>query len=190
MGESALAFHASFPQAVIHSFEPISFIFEVLHQNCKAHANILCHNVALGDEACERRIALFGTDALCTWNSLNSVATSSTPSELAHTVKIVRLDDFCTSAAIQQLAVLKIDVEGFECQVIEGARGLLREGRVAHLMAEVTLDPNDKQHTPLAALEKRLGEFNYSLTGFYESTYDFQSGQMLFTNALFKSPRL
>ena len=123
-------------------------------------------------------------------NSLNSVATSSTPPELTHTVKITRLDDFCAGAGIKQVAVLKIDVEGFECQVIDGARALLREGRIAHFMAEVTLNPDDKQHTQLAALEKRLGEFNYLLSGFYEPSYDSASGQMLFTNAFFKSPRL
>lgn len=189
-GESALAFRKSFPQAVIHSFEPISFIFEVLRRNCQPHANIVCHNLALGDKSGELSIALSGTETLCQMNSLNSVATSSTPPELTHTVKITRLDDFCAGAGIKQVAVLKIDVEGFECQVIDGARALLREGRIAHFMAEVTLNPDDKQHTQLAALEKRLGEFNYLLSGFYEPSYDSASGQMLFTNAFFKSPRL
>jgi hypothetical protein len=46
-GESALAFRNSFPQAVIHSFEPISFIYEVLRRNCEPYANIHCHNLAL-----------------------------------------------------------------------------------------------------------------------------------------------
>jgi FkbM family methyltransferase len=190
MGESALAFRKNFPEAAIHSFEPISFIFEALRRNCQPHANIFCHHLAFGDKPGELRIALSGTDVLCQMNSLNSVATSSTPPELTQTVKIARLDDFCASTGIQQVAVLKIDVEGYECQVIEGARALLREGRIGHLMAEVTLDPEDKQHTQLAALEKQLSEFNYSLTGFYEPSYHFESGRMLFANALFKSPRL
>ena len=189
-GESALAFRKSFPQAVIHSFEPISFIFEVLRRNCKRHANIHCHNLALGDKPGEICIALVGTEACHTMNSLNSVATASTPSELTHRVKTARLDDFCASAGISRVAVCKIDVEGFECQVLEGARTLLSEGRIAHLIAEATLDPNSSQQTQLADLEKQLRAFNYSLRGFYESSYSAQSGQMLFTNAFFKSPRL
>jgi FkbM family methyltransferase len=190
LGESALAFRESFPQAVIHSFEPISFIFEGLRRNCKPHANIICHNLALGDKAGELCIALSGTNALETMNSLNSLATASTPPELTHTVRITRLDDFCAENGIKQVAVLKIDVEGFECQVIDGARTLLHEGGIAHLVAEVTLDHENAQHTQLAALEEQLREFGYSLSGFYESSYNSQSGQMLFTNALFKSPYL
>jgi FkbM family methyltransferase len=190
MGESALAFRKSFPQVAIHSFEPISFIFEALRRNCKGHTNIVCHNLALGDTAGKLCIALLGKEPLCQMNSLNSVATPSTPQEMTHTVQIVRLDDFCANTRIQQVAVLKIDVEGYECKVIDGARLLLREGRIAHLLAEITLDPKDMQHTQLAALEKQLSGFNYSLTGFYEPSYSFQTGQMLFANALFTSPRL
>jgi FkbM family methyltransferase len=190
VGESALAFHRSFPSAVIHSFEPISSIFEALRANSKPHANIHCHNLALGDQSGERRIALSGTGISCTMNSLNSPVSSSTPPELLQTIKVARLDDFCAGASISLLAVLKIDVEGFEPQVIDGARGLLSEGRIGHLIAEVALDPNNKYHTPLDVLVRRLKEFNYLLTGFYESTYDFESGQMRFTNAFFKSPRL
>jgi len=189
-GESALAFRKSFPQAVIHSFEPISFIFEALRRNCKSYSNIFCHNLALGDKPGKLRIALSGTDVLWTMNSLKLVATSSTPTELAHTVEVARLDHFCESVGIKQVAVLKIDVEGYECQVVNGAHSLLREGRIAHIMAEVTLNSKDGLHTSLAALERQLGEFNYSLTGLYEPSYDSGSGQMLFTNALFKSPRL
>jgi FkbM family methyltransferase len=190
VGESALAFHKNFPQAKIHSFEPISFIYEALRRNCEPHANIFCHHLALGDKPAELRIALSGTEVLCQMNSLNSVATSATPTELTHTVRLVRLDDFCASIGINQVAILKIDVEGYERQVIEGARGLLREGRIRHVVAEFTLDPEDKQHTQLAAMEKQLSEFNYSMTGFYEPSYDFKSGRMLFANALFKAPQL
>lgn len=189
-GESALAFRQNFPQAVIHSFEPISFIFEVLRRNCQLDPNIHCHNLALGDKPGELSIALSDREAINTMNSLNAVATAATPQELTQTVKITSLDDFCASQGIKQVAVLKIDVEGFECQVLDGARRLLSEGRIAHLMAEVTLNPKNKQNTQLAALQKQLSEFNYSLTGFYESSYDAQSGEMLYTNALFKSPRL
>jgi FkbM family methyltransferase len=190
VGESALAFRESFPQAVIHSFEPISFIFEGLRRNCEPHSNIICHNLAMGDRAGALRIALCGTNALETMNSLNSVATASTPPELTHTVRITRLDDFCAETGINQVAVLKTDVEGFECQVIDGARTLLREGRIAHVAAEVTLDHEDALHTQLATLEEQLREFGYSLSGFYEPSYNSESGQMLYTNALFKSPCL
>jgi FkbM family methyltransferase len=190
VGESALAFHKSFPEATIHSFEPVEHIFEVLRRNCKLLANIHCHNLALGDETGERRIALSGGEINCTMNSLKSPVTSSTPSELTQTIKTARLDDFCADAGINQLAVLKMDVEGFEPQVIDGAQRLLGEGRIMHLVAEVTLDPRNKYHTPLDVLVKRLGKVNYSLTGFYDSAYDFESGQMLFTNAFFRSPRL
>ncbi len=189
-GESALAFRKNFPRAAIHSFEPVSFIFEALRRNCQPHANIFCHHLAFGDKPGELRIALSGTDVLWTMNSLKSLANSSTPEELTHAVKVTRLDDFCVIAGIKQVAVLKIDVEGYESQVIDGARSLLREGHIAHLMAEVTLDPDDNQHTPLSGLERQLSEFNYSLAGFYEPSFDAGSGRMLFTNALFKSPRL
>ncbi len=48
------------------------------------------------------------------------------------------LDAFCADAGIEQISVLKVDVEGAEGRVLRGAHDLLAERRVALLMLELS----------------------------------------------------
>jgi FkbM family methyltransferase len=54
-------------------------------------------------------------------------------------VACVTLDDYCASAGIDRIHLLKIDVEGAEPDVLEGARGLLSAGAVDRVLFEVSL---------------------------------------------------
>lgn len=71
-------------------------------------------------------------------HSLHGLGLARRPGRASLTVPIVSVDELL--AARPQLAgrrtILKIDVEGFEPEVLEGARGLLESGRVAAIVFE------------------------------------------------------
>ena len=51
-------------------------------------------------------------------------------------VQVVRLDDYCAAEGIDRIDVLKVDVEGADAWVIEGAERLLRERRIGTVFFE------------------------------------------------------
>ena len=70
-------------------------------------------------------------------------------------VKLARLDSVVNDTAI---ALLKIDVEGFEGEVLAGAERLLRAGVIRHIVYEA----HDCEHSPLHAL---LAAYGYAIFG-------------------------
>jgi hypothetical protein len=51
-------------------------------------------------------------------------------SVVEHQVKVVSLDDFAVREGIERIALLKIDTEGHEFEVLRGATRLLKNGKI------------------------------------------------------------
>jgi FkbM family methyltransferase len=94
----------------VHAFEPNELFAQCFERNVKAK-NAKLHRVALGDV--ERKISLVVDPA-------NTGATHVRPGEEG-TIPMRRLDDF----GFEDVDFMKVDVEGYERQVLEGARETL-----------------------------------------------------------------
>lgn len=110
------------PSSVVHAFEPNPEYFEVLEQNFRANGvRGFAHRVALSADASDLHFRG------------RRIVDASTPDAIV--VRGMRFDDFADKAGFRD-AVLKIDVHGAECLVMQGMRKSLRE-RVAHVFLEV-----------------------------------------------------
>jgi len=100
----------------IHAFEPHPRIFGYLGGNLELNGvtNVTVHNLAVG--ACHGRVAFSDRSA----DDMNQVLAVGGDME----VEMVSLDEFFTEPAPVQL--LKVDVEGYEKVVLDGAGRLLR----------------------------------------------------------------
>ena len=185
VGETAIALALEFPRASIHAFEPVSAIFNHLKKNCRRYPNVMCHNVALGAQAETRSIILHSPEISCTMNQMSRLATESTPAMLRETVRIMRLDDVCREHGIHRIAFLKVDVEGFELEVLRGASAMLKSGQIQSVIAEVTFTPASRCHVHFDDVRRTLELHGFVFVGYYDSTYQPESGRLSFTNALF-----
>lgn len=130
--------------------------FEPVAENCrqiesKKMANVECHQVALGDSEGEIPIVVDGP--------FSSVALVRSPGMRGQTVKVVRGDDL---TALRHPEVVKIDVEGYELEVIRGMHRLL--GAVRALFVEIhfqILEERGMRQAP-AALVKDLKRMGFS----------------------------
>jgi FkbM family methyltransferase len=128
--------------------------FEPVVENCrqiesKRAANVTCFQIALGDAAGEYPVFVDGP--------FSSVALTPYPGAPEQTVKVVRGDDL---ASLRQPAVVKIDVEGYEIEVIRGMHRIL--GGVRALFVEIhfqVLEDRGMRQAPAALVNdlKRLG---------------------------------
>lgn len=78
-------------------------------------------------------------------------------------VEVTSLDDYFKDST-EPIAVLKVDVEGADTWVIEGAAGLLREGRIGHIFFEQNRARMAALGIPAARAFEFLRECGYSVT--------------------------
>jgi FkbM family methyltransferase len=104
-------------------------------------------------------------------------------------VAAVRLDEFAADLQIDEIDLLKIDIQGGEMRAFQGAAGLLREGRINVIHTEVYFIPH-YEGSPMAWDQALfLSERGYSMFGLYNEVWA-ANGQMRFADAIFVSPRI
>lgn len=113
-------------QRRIVSFEPLSSAYSRLQADAAGDPNWEVHNIALGDCAMQREINIAG-------NSYSSSLLEMLPAHLKsapqsqyvgkETIEIRTLDSLFDAVCKSASSVyMKIDTQGFECKVLEGAR--------------------------------------------------------------------
>lgn len=124
----------------VFAFEPHPQTFASLLSNTSNYQNITCVNAALSDSNGEVKFH----DRV----DKNGSSHASMHAEVFSAIHLVpsvetsvisrTLDDFCSSEAIEHIDLLKIDVEGHELQVLEGAKSMLKARRIRSIQFEFT----------------------------------------------------
>jgi len=111
----------------IHSFEPSKYTFELLQKNSPDSAKIKLNNLGLGRDVGE--YTLYS-------NEQGSGLASLTKRKLDHfniyfngaeKIRITSLDNYCFENCIKHIHLLKIDVEGHELDVLNGANKMFAD---------------------------------------------------------------
>jgi FkbM family methyltransferase len=128
---------AAGPSGTVHAFEPHPGLFSVLDQNVAASgrrfpmARVVLHDAALGDHVGGADLAL--PDALATNDGLAYIVRDANrPPAKTVAVRLETLD----ATVPEDISVMKLDVEGFELQVLNGAMRALTSRRIRHIVFE------------------------------------------------------
>ena len=122
-----------------------------------------CYNLALGAEA--------GTLRLRAQDTMTRVLAAGAARSTAETdfdIPARSLDALAAEFVAPHVSLLKIDVEGFEAEVLAGAAGLLAAQAVDMIYIEAGLDPENRQQTYYRAIEDGLRAHGYRLFRIYE----------------------
>lgn len=136
IGQFARIARAAFPDAQIHSFEPNPAAFAQLQ---KAAERLKIHPIALGCGSAPGTYAMFdrSADAGTAFATLvPGVLEQKGISPARFDVELTTVDLFCQNHGFDQVDLLKIDVEGFESEVLAGASRMLSERRVRLIQFE------------------------------------------------------
>lgn len=123
--------------AVVHAIEPHPLSFQELVPLKQSFGKRLAlHNFAIGSKR--------GTaDLHFTEGALYFASLSTEASEVPYVknqekteVRVITLDDFCSSNGFDHVDLVKIDVEGFENEVMKGAQNVLKNIRPAFVQVE------------------------------------------------------
>lgn len=132
------------PPAEVHAFEPAIEAFTEATRLYGADPDVHINNVALGSKPGELQLNVMADSAVSnsflmpveeTWREIDyhhgSIA--------KRTVPVMRLDDYASEKSLGEVYLLKIDVQGFEIEVLEGAREMLR--RTSYVFVEAAIRP-------------------------------------------------
>ncbi|MFZ5638789.1 MAG: FkbM family methyltransferase [Pseudomonadota bacterium] len=170
IGLFALFVIAQCPDAVVHCFEPAPPVAELLRANTHRHPGILVNQAGLGatsgraaftyfpraslfsgydaEDAKRRVIASLGeqwrrntrgrsgVEAFCKTESVDT--------------RVESLSDYIDAHGIERIDLLKIDVEGWECAVVDGVRPE-HWPRIARVAMEVHCDEHLRRLSPFLA---------------------------------------
>ena len=109
--------------SVVHGFEPLGKTFTLLKRNIETNqrSNVVVHHCALGDENKNSEIYFSDTN-----RSMAFVLDRTTRDDSqTAAIRVRRLDDMLPELGVPQINFVKIDVEGYEMRVLNGARATL-----------------------------------------------------------------
>jgi len=131
IGELTLLFaHFARQEGRVHSFEPTPSTYARLKALTLSHSNVTVVQKAVTDHSGTAALHIYDEEH-SSWNTLadRSLEQYGIGSTNVMTAEVITttVDDYCRDNLIEQVHLLKIDVEGYETQVIEGAQQTLDE---------------------------------------------------------------
>ena len=154
-----------------HLIEPNPKIFAALEQSAERFSGnkrlkqLSCHNLAMGDTPGKLTMRDEGTMTHVV--QLGARSDSTLPDGLFE-IESVTLDNLAEQNEIRHIDLLKVDVEGHEVAVFDGAQRLLGAQAIDVIYVEAGLDPESSQQTYYRTIEDKLNEHGYRLFRIYE----------------------
>lgn len=166
VGQYAFATHTFYPDAIIHSFEPVPETFAKLKVNTCKIEKINVYSCALGDS--EGTIEFYQNEHSHASSALE--VSSEQKKEMPTTgnykkivVPIYKLDDFNFNAPVLRPTLLKLDVQGFEKQVLLGGEIFLKE--VDYLLLEMSFIPMYNNEPLFDEMHQFIKDKGFKLVG-------------------------
>jgi Methyltransferase FkbM domain len=118
-------------------------------------------------------------------NSLRDDSMNNNANASEELVTIDTIDNYCGKKNISKIDLLKIDTEGFELNVLKGAKGMMLQKKISFIYCETGFQKQNSRNTFFPELTEYLAGYNYYFFGLYQVDYhDWKRGNGL-GNALY-----
>lgn len=125
---------------IVHSFEPSKKTFDSLTKNINSDASckniVALHNFGFGDK--EETLTLFSDKDYSGLASLykRKLDHQNVFLDKKEDIIVNTIDNFCQKNNINNIDFLKLDVEGHELKVLEGAQKMINNGSIKYIQFE------------------------------------------------------
>jgi FkbM family methyltransferase len=138
----------------VNAFEPVPRTFASLYANAGKLPNVSVHNFALG--SCSATLPMQGDNHNSSGAFIANDYHITQPGHFTIDVPVRTLDDAFPSLGIDRVDFMKVDVEGFELDVFEGARETLQRFKPRVVLEMNHFCLNMFRHTTIPDFRKRL----------------------------------
>ncbi len=187
IGELTLIFSRFVNNGKVHAFEASKAAFRKLETICRTakRRNTILNYLALADKKGSIHLYIYDDNYLAfNTQAVREIEEYGLPVEPVgiEEVSATTIDDYCEENGIEQIDLLKIDVEGSELQVMKGAEKMLQSKRIKCMTFEfgqTTLDMGIKPEE----IKDYLKKMNYSIHNIMkdEPLFPIQNGVALYS---------
>jgi FkbM family methyltransferase len=183
-----------FPEATIYSFEPFPESFQKLRRRFEGNSLVKPIQFAVANKVGKKKFyvnqnsatssLLPTTDSAEYWVDPNAIKNITTVD-----VAVTTIDDFCKQESIDEIQILKLDIQGGELMALQGATEKLRQGSILLIYTELLFVPIYEGGALFYEMCDLLSGYGYTLFNMY-NFYHARSGHIKWGDAIFVSPRL
>ena len=161
VGQFARKTKRALPNAHVESFEPIPSTFDSLVENVSSCSDVACHRIAFSDHSGPITMS---AEPLAVSNRIVADGEREASIPVA-TVEAWTVDDYLEEHPFPFIHLLKIDTEGHDMAVLEGARQTLRARKVGVIQSELTFYPDNKEFCQFDEIASYLGQLGMRFVG-------------------------
>lgn len=195
VGQSVMEYRKHFPKSVIHSFEPVPEAFAQLLKTVGHWRGLYVNQVALGSKAGEIRMHMnlartqnssvlpVNYASLAVTHNLHPKAELSPENYSEAIVEMTTIDTYCSQRNVAKINLLKIDVQGYEVEVLRGATSILPTTDC--ILVEITLDDVYTRPASFFDVEEILRPFGFRLYDISHIYKDLERGRTLWVDAIY-----
>ena len=185
-GQTSMQIATILPDARIVAFEPNPDVFPELQRNLASSRQASAYPLAMGSE--QGRIALNICGSPLNTSVLRYAREDGTDRVVRSVeVEMETVDHFCAEQGIESIDLLKSDVQGYDLNVLKGARGMIEAGRVQAVFCEVNFHQLYEGQCSFEELYAYLKSRGFFLSGFYDAVRE-EGFHVHWADALFVRP--
>ena len=170
-GQTSITYLNLFNEPEIYAFEPSPASFELLKTSVANYPGVKVFNTALGNITGEVPFYVnrsSETNSLLATHSEGSNYWDDNVLDTIDTIKInaTTVDEFVKNNGVEKIDILKIDTQGTEYQVIEGASRSIKQNKIKIIYLEIITMPtyqNQKHFDEILSLLRDKGFRLYNL---------------------------
>jgi FkbM family methyltransferase len=182
LGQTVKDFKEVFRNSTIHAFEPSPETFKILKEKSSKFKDINLWNFGIGSK-CENLI--FNEYKLSNTSSFLKIRNIDAKNIKRRTlIETTTIDKFCEEKKIEKIDILKIDTEGFELEVMKGAKKLMANGKIGLLFLEARFIDSHDDMPSFSALWDFVISNGFELVSIYPVVH--RKNMAVYTNVLFK----
>lgn len=189
-GEVTAMYTQLYPEAAIHCFEPFPDFREPFLQRHGKNGNVHWINKALSDaDGCSDYFVNRSVDTNSLLEPVVIGATSDKACANLEKTEVVTetLDAYCRRANIAAIDILKMDTQGSELAILQGAKELLSEQKISLIYTETYFQVQYREQPLFYDIANFLKPFGYFLEDIYDPYYNQQF--LLWCDAIFLPKR-
>ncbi|MDB9347417.1 FkbM family methyltransferase [Nodularia spumigena] len=186
IGQTANGLIQYFPKTQIYCFEPVKSSFDILHKNFSSFSNISLLQQGFGSKSEHKIINIYDDSQL---NTLIVNAPRDAQKINEEKIFLDTIDNFCLDNQIPAIDILKMDVQGWEMEILLGAMNFISQKKIKFIYTEVGFRRQDRDMQHFSEINDFLESQGYYLCGFYSLFRWGDHKQYLgFANALYVQP--